>query len=370
MNPASANVPRHSFNTLDRLTLAEIEIPRQYQENIFKLETKYKLLVNDLIEEKILIQQKLYQSFQTQMTQLFELKLSAVQKQQQESKMIDIQNSNVEKEENSKTSSEQINVDISLVVKSESNENINIVNADINKNTCISESQSIIVEKFDVNKTQKRMTEKINNHITRIQESQVQNGKKFKCNDCEKQFKRLNNTQSHVARNHINEKPFKCNQCDKCFVLRRLLNHHRNYHSTKYQCTFCGKKFSDSKGLRRHVRIHTGEKPFKCQYNGCGKSFNQKIVLTKHQQTHTREKAFQCDICHKKLSSAQYLQNHKTTQHSKDKPYQCDECDKSYAVKSQLMSHKNIHTSKYQCQVCGRGNTCESALKRHMSSHH
>ena len=63
----------------ERLSLAEIDISRHYQANMVKLETKYKLLINDLIEEKILIQQKLFQSFQTQMNQLYKLKLSMLQ---------------------------------------------------------------------------------------------------------------------------------------------------------------------------------------------------------------------------------------------------------------------------------------------------
>ena len=47
--------------------------------------------------------------------------------------------------------------------------------------------------------------------------------------------------------------------------------------------------------MKKHERIHMGEKTFKCQY--CDSSFNEKGTLKMHERIHTGEKPFQCQQC-------------------------------------------------------------------------
>ena len=107
-------------------------------------------------------------------------------------------------------------------------------------------------------------------------------------------------------------------------------------------CDTCGKEFDRPSLLERHIRTHTGERPYVCDF--CNKGFSTSSSLNTHRRIHTGEKPHVCKICGKCFTASSNLYYHRMT-HVKEKPHPCEECPRSFSTPGDLRNHMKIHSS-------------------------
>lgn len=158
-----------------------------------------------------------------------------------------------------------------------------------------------------------------------------------------------------------------------------------------HDCVVCHKSFLSSWKLNRHVRTHSGEKPFKC--SKCPKSFIEKSKLDQHEQLPhdgsrvkgiLQEKRHECEKCGKKFVSQWKLKRHELF-HSGERPWQCEQCGKGFVENNKLMLHNkffhgdkdsldllqksSLRSKKYECTDCKKMFATQWKLKRHSQTH-
>ncbi|XP_023122476.1 zinc finger protein 64 [Amphiprion ocellaris] len=170
---------------------------------------------------------------------------------------------------------------------------------------------------------------------------------------------------------HTGEKPFECELCHKRFSRRDKLNMHSRSHTGEkpHKCKHCPYAAADSSSLKKHLRIHYDERPFKCQI--CPYASRNSSQLTVHLRSHTGDAPFQCQQCDAKFKINSDLKRHIRI-HSGEKPYKCDFCEYRCAMKGNLKSHIQIKhgtENSFHCVHCDFKCTNKTALRQHSREH-
>ncbi|XP_068107490.1 zinc finger and BTB domain-containing protein 7C isoform X5 [Hyperolius riggenbachi] len=110
------------------------------------------------------------------------------------------------------------------------------------------------------------------------------------------------------------------------------------------QCPICHKVIMGAGKLPRHMRTHTGEKPYMCTI--CEVRFTRQDKLKIHMRKHTGERPYLCIHCNAKFVHNYDLKNHMRI-HTGIRPYQCEFCYKSFT----RSDHLHRHIKRQSCRL-------------------
>ena len=174
-------------------------------------------------------------------------------------------------------------------------------------------------------------------------ESQHETVQKLHCQICQKGFSNKKSLNGHTKEIH-EEKALPCDECSQIFGTVGSLNKHKKtvHVLNSFKCPQCNKKCKTQGNLNRHIRSIHEKENFSC--NLCDYSTTQQGNLSGHvESVHENKKNFFCKACPFSCYHKGDFVRHMRI-HTGEKPFQCNKCLARFSLKQSLQRHQNICT--------------------------
>ncbi|CAI4232488.1 unnamed protein product [Auanema sp. JU1783] len=133
-------------------------------------------------------------------------------------------------------------------------------------------------------------------------------------------------------------------------------------------CTF---NTREPQKLDEHLNTHLDLKTFICGWRGCRKKkhvYARRYILARHLRSHTGFKPFTCEQCERYFATAERCRLHIKTVHQSEVKYRCEHCHKFFKTISDRCHHisRMHHKNRLACEYCGDLFAGPTVLGRHI----
>lgn len=140
---------------------------------------------------------------------------------------------------------------------------------------------------------------------------------------------------------------------------------------TKYMCRNCGQQFESTEDMDAHIETHNRGNPPHCCFV-CGKSYRTPSKLRRHVRVHSGERPYACSLCERRFTRSDHVKQHMKVHQPQRQRNQCRLCGLRFGKPATLYTHLQGHgiETLHMCDSCGETFREEDHLARHKRVHH
>ncbi|XP_033742073.1 LOW QUALITY PROTEIN: gastrula zinc finger protein xFG20-1-like [Pecten maximus] len=178
-----------------------------------------------------------------------------------------------------------------------------------------------------------------------------------------------NITASTTSVSSLPAKNIRCKRCGEVASDGPAFVHHNlNVHNV-FTCQICYNTFTCRNNMKRHIRLHTGYKPYQCSL--CSESFTRKDDIKRHLIRHNYSKPFRCNLCGKGYMDRKTIKTHMRKEHLRKLVHVCPTCGESFDDDQKFQIHKKDHPELkvFQCSACHFTGSNSLMYNKHLLTH-